>query len=453
MYYKNIRIIKTFIFLILSSFIWISCVSKPVQTKSISDIQTDLIETENDISIEINNDNPEISQNDKNDSQSQTQNQKNQNDKINNDNTYDIKKVVPEISQHSTINLLFAGDVMAHTENYHISDFAKIWKDVKTTISDADLAFANIESPIDTTKAESSYPTFNMSEKYVRAVLDAGFDAFSLCNNHTNDQGLNGILETMKTTDRLVAEAESKSEKIYFSGLRQKNAAYTYNLIEKNGWKILFLPITELLNSPRHSEYVNFVSPGKESRKKFIDYCKKLREENECDIFILSVHTSEPEYTRAITEAQNSFYMNLLDAGVDILWANHAHIIKDRQFIFNTKNQTEKLIMYANGNTISGQRRAPALSSSNPNGERDNTGDGLLYSLTLEKENGKIKIANAKPIFITTYINTANEYVIKKLDDEFVAYLEDVGRKDWAQYIRRRIKITNSETRDLILWQ
>lgn len=429
---KNITfsIIST---LLISCFTVISCASKPTVEENKIEINetiiNDDVQTESILNI----------------SEETLQNQESE-------PVEDVKSETVN-DENISINLLFAGDIMAHSENYNISSFDKIWKDVKTTISEVDLAFANIESPIDTTKAPSSYPTFNMPKEYLDAVIDAGFDVFSLCNNHTNDQGLNGIQETIKTTSAVTRELEEKNHQLYFSGLKQKGETYTHNIIEKNGWKILFLPITELLNSPKNSDYINFVSPGKESRTKFIEYCKKLREENPCDLFILSVHTSEPEYTRAITDKQNDFYMNLLDAGVDILWANHAHIIKDRKFIFNAENKSQKIIMYANGNTISGQRRNPALSSQNPNGERDNTGDGLLYSLTLEKENGKIKIANAKPIFITTYINTANEYVIKKLDDEFVAYLEEVGRKDWAQYIKRRIKITNSETRDLILWQ
>ena len=149
--------------------------------------------------------------------------------------------------------------------------------------------------------------------------------------------------------------------------------------------------------------------------------------------------------------------MNLLNAGVDIVWANHAHIIKDRKFIFDTENQRHKMIMYANGNTISGQRTAPDFKSKNPIGERDNTGDGLLYQVIFSKEEkeGKtsITIKKATPHFITTYINTANEYVIKLLNKDFVDYLYDVPRTNWAEYIKRRIKINNRETKDLIVWQ
>ena len=102
-----------------------------------------------------------------------------------------------------SITLLFGGDIMAHWQNYVITTYEKIWRDVKYFIQPCDLAFANIEAPIDTTKESSSYPNFNMTQKYVQASVDAGFDVFSLCNNHTNDQALTGIKETIKTTNKI----------------------------------------------------------------------------------------------------------------------------------------------------------------------------------------------------------------------------------------------------------
>lgn len=367
------------------------------------------------------------------------------------------EKVISEKADESeTITLLFAGDIMAHTQNYQVSDYKKIWADITDIIEPADISFANIEAPIDSTKKASSYPNFNMTYNYVKATIDAGFDTFSLCNNHTNDQGLNGIKETEKTLERLNVYASDRDSPIYYSGLKDgKQAQLSYNLMEKNGWKILFLPITELLNRPDYSEYINFIQPTENSRTEFINFCKNLREENPCDLFVLSVHTSEPEYTRTVTENQNRFYMNLLEAGVDILWANHAHIIKDRNFIFNSEQHSQKIIMYANGNTISGQRREPDFNSPNPTGERDNTGDGLLYTFTFSKKDRTLppQLISAKPYFITTYINTANEYVIKKLDENFVTYLYDVKRNDWAEYIKKRIKINRNATKDIIVWQ
>ena len=355
------------------------------------------------------------------------------------------------------IKLLFAGDIMAHTNNYHISSFDKIWRDVKYLIDGNDLVFANIEAPVDTTKPVSNYPNFNMPQNYVQAAVDAGFNVFSLCNNHSNDQYLDGIKETLKTVDRICEQAAKNAtpRSLYFSGLKNsKESEFSYNIIEKSGWKILFLPMTELLNRPDFSEYINYVKTDDSSRNEFIDYVKKLREKNPCTIFILSFHTAEPEYTRNITSRQEKFYKELIKNGVDIIWANHAHIIKNRKIIVDTETNCDKLIMYANGNTISGQRRNPDLTSKNPNGERDNTGDGLFYKVTLKKDNnGSVKIKKCEPIFITTYINTANEFVLKPLNQDFVNYLYSVPRTNWAKYIERRININQEATKDLIEWQ
>ena len=177
------------------------------------------------------------------------------------------EELLPE--DDGTISLLFAGDIMAHSVNYAISDFPKIWRDVKYFIEPADLAFANIESPIDDTRKPHTYPNFNMPQAYIEAAIDAGFDVFSLSNNHTNDQGLNGIKETVKSTQRLVERSKERGEDIYFSGLKDgKKADFTYNLIEKKGWKILFLPVTEILNQPSYSEYINYVENSEAGRNR-----------------------------------------------------------------------------------------------------------------------------------------------------------------------------------------
>lgn len=369
-----------------------------------------------------------------------------------------VEEVIPlPTSQDSnTISLLFAGDIMAHSVNYVISDYPKIWRDVKYLIEPCDLAFANIEAPIDDTRKPHTYPNFNMPQAYVEAAVDAGFDVFSLCNNHTNDQGLGGIKETMKTVQRLVDRSKEKNENIYFSGLKDgKKADISYNFIEQKGWKILFIPITEILNQPAHSEYINYIENSEASHNAFAKKVKELREKHTCDLLVVSIHAYEAEYIRTIPEARDNFYMQLLQAGADIVWANHAHIIKDRKYVFYHETNSQKVIMYANGNTISGQRTKPDFNSSNPIGERDNTGDGLMVKLTFKKqENGKPPtLINSENFFITTYINTANEYVVKPLNQDFVNYLWDVPRANWARYITRRIDINKKYTKDIILWQ
>ena len=450
----------TFAFISVLFVLNFSCTSSNVQSKNNSNNQNSLINNENfnsSISVTDSDVNEIVSKT------SETKDLRKEKQVQNPPETEVLheKVVLAETDDkdesNDEIKLLFAGDIMAHTNNYHISSFDKIWRDVKYLIDGNDLVFANIEAPVDTTKPVSSYPNFNMPQNYVQAAVDAGFNVFSLCNNHSNDQYLDGIKETLKTVDRICEQAAKNAtpRSLYFSGLKNsKESEFSYNIIEKSGWKILFLPMTELLNRPDFSEYINYIKTDDASRNEFIDYVKKLREKNPCTIFILSFHTAEPEYTRNITSRQEKFYKELIKNGVDIIWANHAHIIKNRKIIVDTETNCDKLIMYANGNTISGQRRNPDLTSKNPNGERDNTGDGLFYKVTLKKDNkGSVKIKKCEPIFITTYINTANEFVLKPLNQDFVNYLYSVPRTNWAKYIERRININQEATKDLIEWQ
>lgn len=450
----------TFAFISVLFVLNFSCTSSNVQSKNNSANQNNLIKDENlntSISVTDSDVNEIVSKT------SETKDLRKEKQVQNPPETEVLqeKVVLAEVDDKDEtddeIKLLFAGDIMAHTNNYHISSFDKIWRDVKYLIDGNDLVFANIEAPVDTTKPVSSYPNFNMPQNYVQAAVDAGFNVFSLCNNHSNDQYLDGIKETLKTVDRICEQAAKNAtpRSLYFSGLKNsKESEFSYNIIEKSGWKILFLPMTELLNRPDFSEYINYIKTDDASRNEFIDYVKKLREKNPCTVFILSFHTAEPEYTRNITSRQEKFYKELIKNGVDIIWANHAHIIKNRKIIVDTETNCDKLIMYANGNTISGQRRNPDLTSKNPNGERDNTGDGLFYKVTLKKDNnGSVKIKKCEPIFITTYINTANEFVLKPLNQDFVNYLYSVPRTNWAKYIERRININQEATKDLIEWQ
>lgn len=355
-----------------------------------------------------------------------------------------------------SITLLFAGDIMAHNVNYKMKDYNCIWDGVKKEITDADLAFGNIEAPVDATKEPESYPYFNMPVSYVQAAIDAGFDVFSLCNNHSNDQKLDGIKHTLETVNKLTQNEKEKGNNIYFSGLKpNEKDTFTYNIIEVNGWKILFLPMTEILNKPTASGYINYINSSTEKRNDFINFCAELRKNNPCDLFILSWHANETEYIRTVTKRQEQFYNDLLEAGIDVIWANHAHIIKDRKIINYKESGTSKIIMYANGNTISGQRSTPDFKVGNPIGERDNTGDGLFYKVTFykEKKSSAPKIFETQSIFITTYVTPKRDYIVRLLDESFIKELEQNSQKKWADYLRKRLKINNEYTKEIIEWR
>ena len=348
------------------------------------------------------------------------------------------QNAVPE----SELSLLFAGDVMAHAPNYKITDFDRIWRDIRPLVSSSDLAFANIEAPVANDIPWNTYPQFNMHTEYVEAAIKAGFNVFSLTNNHTNDQYLDGIRQTKKYFD--------SRKGIWACGLKEKSGGpLTYKIIHKNGWKILFVSITELLNRNDFASYIDYY-PSKESkRNQLIEELKKLQDESKADLFVLSVHTDEPEYVIKVTESHKKFFRRIIEeCKADIIWANHPHVVKIFEETAASSHYTQDLgqknrkafIMYANGNTISAQRTNPQFAA--PDTPRDYTGEGLLLKLKARKmSDGSVILSDYEPHLITTYITPAWQFVIKLLDDDFIATLDRAELVTWAKYLTERKKL------------
>ena len=350
------------------------------------------------------------------------------------DSTADDTTYQEQENKNQEITLLFAGDIMAHTQVWNKGKFQQIWENVQDVIQEADLAFANMETPVNQNHEYANYPQFNVKDSFAQAAIDAGFDVFSLANNHTNDWFLEGIRATRKYFD------SQKENGIYSAGIRHHSGdPWTYQLIDKNGWTILFVAVTEITNRPSYRSYIDYVSPGSESRASFRKDMKELREKNPCDLFVLSIHCCEAEYIRTVSSRQRQYYMDLLgDGAVDIVWANHPHVPRKWEIVKNAQTGRDQLIFYSQGNTISGQRKNPNYQ--NPDGERDWTGDGFLGILKAKKnENGNgMQIVDLEQKIITTYIRTDNFYQTRFLDDDFLNYLEENERTGLKKYMESR---------------
>ena len=375
---------------------------------------------------------------------------------------------------------------MAHSENFSRKDFSLIWNDVKDIIQGVDFAFANNEAPVCDNREWSSFPLFNMHSSYVRACIDAGFNVFSLVNNHVNDQGKEGIISTNEIFFRLKEENQDKSRKIYYSGIKyqekkkdfspsteyssdeitesaleKKNRAlslqnkFNYTIINDKGFTILFLAVTEILNQNSFKSMVNFVEPGKKGIEELSAFIKEVRRLENPDFFILSFHTSEDEYIIPVKESRKKQYKTYLDSGADIVWANHPHVIRQRELYREKESgKLKKIVFYGNGNTISGQRRNPQYK--NPYEARDYTGDGLLYEVKLSRKyNGEcleIVLEEAKAHYITTFIDKDRTFILKKLNNDFIENLENKGENVKARYFTERKNICE-KTKEEIIWQ
>ena len=113
------------------------------------------------------------------------------------------------------VDLVAVGDIMMGTnfpnESYLPRDKGRmLWKDVKSYLQEADICFGNLEGVILSDGGEQkecknpkACYLFRTPDEYAFNFKEAGFDLLSLANNHANDFGQTGRLNTQKVLDSL----------------------------------------------------------------------------------------------------------------------------------------------------------------------------------------------------------------------------------------------------------
>ncbi len=346
------------------------------------------------------------------------------------------------------LTLTFTGDLMAHTNVTRMTDFSIIYEDIFDIIQKDDLTFTNLETPVVNSLDYENFPNFNVKNEFPLAAINAGIEVFSLTNNHTNDQGLEGMKSTRKFFEDFNNSQIDESKKVYFAGIKEKSGDdFTYQIIEKNGFKILFLAFTEVYNSPSYRSWFDNHGTTDKNRKELFKKITKLKKEHPVDIFVLSIHCAEPEYVRTVTETRRKFYHELLDAGVDIIWANHPHITQEWEVVKSDKTPYKtKYIMYCVGNFVSGQRYR--RNYQNPESTREYTGDSFLFQIEFVKKDKIIYSDNINPILITNHTDYYGNTLIKLLNQDFIDSLKTQDKK----YYQKRMELMN-QIEGKTIWQ
>lgn len=205
-------------------------------------------------------------------------------------------------------------------------------------------------------------------------------------------------------------------------------------------YKIAFVAVTELLNTWKNYEEINYVPPTKKGRAAFCKQVADWKKELAPDLFIVSVHTSEEEYVLTVLSEVQAFYRALLDAGADIVVSNHPHVVRPVELVAEKDTKKiRKVIIYANGNTISGQRRA--LNYDDPNEIWNYTGDGQIVELEMALDEKGFFALNYKKSFISAYTPQGERSpVIKRLDENFIHSLRENGEKKNSRYYEARLE-------------
>lgn len=241
--------------------------------------------------------------------------------------------------QPVTTTLAAAGDIMLSrwvgVKIRWSGDNAHPFKNVAESFAEADIAFANLESPFNNT---GSFVTEGMSFKaepeFIEGLTLSGFDMLSLANNHFGNEQRAG----MKFTFSHLGENNIG----YCGAGNNSKEAHTIAIIERNGIVFGFLCYNGI--APKSAEAGEDLAGHAWARPEEVKAdIEKYRDE--VDAIIISMHHGT-EYTPKPNAAQIEFAHAAIDAGAETVIGHHPHVVQE------VEKYKDKLIVYSLGNLV-----------------------------------------------------------------------------------------------------
>lgn len=280
------------------------------------------------------------------------------------------------------LRLVAVGDVLMHTNVKNSAKAANedpqkgleaLFEYIEPTISGADIAFANLETPVapDHHKGTRSM-VFNAPPELLPALSAVGFDVLSFANNHVYDQGRDGFQETMERLD--------SSGMTWIGGGDTCEAARAPKMVEQEGIKVAFIGASKVFNDN--------MNRGEDEACAFeLDVSQalasaELARQDGADVVIVSVHWGR-EYRTHPEQAEMDDARALIAGGVDLVIGHHPHVVQPIEVI-PREDGSVGVIAYSLGNFISNQRYdyvhgVQPLEHGNPR-------DGLALQLDIVKK-------------------------------------------------------------------
>lgn len=299
--------------------------------------------------------------------------------------------------------LSFVGDIMHHELNAAMPDYDRLYDAVRELLLIDDLSFANIEFPVDPMRPPAGYPIFNGTVAYVEAAIRAGFDAFSLANNHTFDLRAPGVNAT-----RLVFNELAANYGVFHNGIRATVGAPVEPAeIAHRGWRIGFVSITSFSNLGGGANWfhlVDYTSPA--ARQRFLAQVRGWSEE--FDLLVVGVHAGI-EYVMMPADHKVEFFREIADAGAHVVWGHHPHVLQPWEL------RGHAIIIYSAGNFVSAQRRyqSPWV----PAGRWAPTGDTAVYQVRVEPGVDGARVTGVRTPLFTMFNHPRHGLVLRSFDD------------------------------------
>ena len=312
-----------------------------------------------------------------------------------------------------TVHLVCAGDNLIHSSIYKQAkrraeangedgyDFDYVYEKVEKYLDGADIAILNQETIVTDELEPSDYPRFCSPADLGEKMIEMGFNAFSLSNNHILDRGEEGLLATLRFWD-------SHEGIIRYGAYRDEEDMNNIRTMEVNGVTFAFLG---------YMEHTNGLSLPSDSECKITYFDERdlieqqvRRADEIADVVIVSAHYGK-ETINEQTQTQLDLTQKLVEWGADLIIGTQPHTAQGMEYI-QKPDGSNAFVFYCLGNFVSAQ-------------SYELTMVGILGDLDIVKnmDTGEVTIENVKAIpIITQYgYNYSNIHI-----EPYATYTEEM---------------------------
>lgn len=262
----------------------------------------------------------------------------------------------PTIKPAKTTSFIGVGDNLIHGTIYLQAqqraggngyNFDYAYENIENYFDGFDIKFINQETLVNDAYQPSHYPQFSSPLELGEKVVDMGFNAVGMSNNHSYDKGPDGIRSSL--------DFWSQFSDVEHFGFYTGDDANEIKYMEVNGIKVAFLAYTS---------YTNGLSIYDETCPEIvfadaydtIEQQVKTAKEN-ADCVIVSCHWGYEDTNQTIPK-QHEIAQKLNEFGVDAIIGTHPHVIQTVEWIENPENGHKTIVCYSLGNFISAQSAA-----------------------------------------------------------------------------------------------